>query len=366
MKQLFKTYLLLLLLAPTLVIASNDKFKGKYTKEKKINKEFTVNPNAGLRVNNSYGNIDIVTWNENKTVIEVTIKTNGDDEERVKKRLEEITVDFTANGSLVTAITNFGNKKKNNSWSWWGDGNKGKKVSMEVNYKIKLSKTNTVDLDNDYGAISINDLDGNAKINCDYGQLIIGSLNAENNYLNFDYTNKSTIGYMKSGKINADYSSFSLEKAEQLELSADYTKSEIGSVTTINYNCDYGKVKVEKAKDVIARGDYVNQNIGSVSGNINLNTDYGSISIDRLTSTAKDVIIRSEYTGVKIGYDSGYNFDFIINLEYAGLNGEENLVVTKSSKDGSDKSYEGYYGKNNSGNTMNINSDYGGVTLKKY
>ncbi|MDT0554973.1 hypothetical protein [Patiriisocius hiemis] len=366
MKQLFNTPLLLLLLVPALVFANNDKFKGKYTKEKKINKEYSVNANAGLRVNNSYGNIDIVTWSENRTVIEVTIKTNGDDEEMVKKRLDEITVDFTANGSLVTATTNFGNKKKNNSWSWWGDGNKNKKVSMEVNYKIKLPKTNTVDLDNDYGAININDLDGNAKINCDYGQLIIGSLNAEDNYLNFDYTNKSAIGFMKSGKINADYSSFSLGKTESLELTADYTKSEIGTVTNINYNCDYGKVQIGKAGDIIGRGDYVNQSIGTVSGSINLNTDYGSISIDRLTSTAKDVTIRSEYTGVKLGYDSGYSFNFIINLEYAGLNGEENLVVTKSSKDGSDKSYEGYHGNNNSGNTMNINSDYGGVTLKKY
>ena len=60
MKQLFNICLLALLI-PALVSATNDpKFNGKYTKEKKLKKEFTVNAEAGLTVDNSYGNIDIV------------------------------------------------------------------------------------------------------------------------------------------------------------------------------------------------------------------------------------------------------------------------------------------------------------------
>ncbi len=72
---------------------------------------------------------------------------------------------------------------------------------MEINYTIKVPVTNSVNLENDYGAISLDKLEGQAKISCDYGQLRIGELWAENNSLNFDYTNKSTIAFMKSGKI---------------------------------------------------------------------------------------------------------------------------------------------------------------------
>jgi Holliday junction resolvase-like predicted endonuclease len=177
-------FILFLLLIPTLLFATDGKFDGKYTKEKKINKEYNVNADAGLKVSNSYGNIDIVTWNENRTVIEVLIRTNGNNEENVQKRLDEITVDFTANSSLVTAKTLF--KNKNKSWSWWGS--KKKNVSVEVNYTIKIPITNSVDLNNNYGSISLNKLKGNAKISCDYGQIIIGELLADNNSLNFDYT----------------------------------------------------------------------------------------------------------------------------------------------------------------------------------
>ena len=359
MKSFYK-YTLLLLLIPALAVANNGK-KGKYTKEKKLNKEFTVNATAGLLVDNSYGNIDIATWNENRTVIEVTITTNGDNEEKVQEKLDEITVEFSGNGSLVTAKTIFKNSK--GSWSWWS--NNKSNVNMEINYKIKLPVKNTVDLNNDYGAINLDRLEGTAKIGCNYGQLIIGELLGDNNYLNFDYTDKSTIAYMKSGKINADYSGFTLEKTEKLELNADYTNSEILEVKSLNYNNDYGKIHVGNAKDVIGQGDYLSHSFDRISGSLNLNADYGSIKIERVTSTAKDITINADYTGVRLAFEAGYSFDFIARLSYASLKGEEDLNVTKSDKDYTSKTYEGYHNIKNSGNKININSSYGGVTFKK-
>jgi hypothetical protein len=338
-----------------------DKFKGKYTKEKTVNKEFTVNQNANLEVENKYGNIDIVTWNENRTVFEIHIKANGNDEARVQERLNEIRIEFSASNSQVSARTKFGDKSKWNSW--WGSGKK--KVSVEVNYVIKLPVGNSVDLNNDYGAINLTEIDGTANIDCDYGQLNIGELRGDDNYLNFDYTNNSTIEYMKNGKINADYSGFTLERVGDLELTADYTRSVVNQAQNVNYNCDYGKVTIENAQDVVGRGDYVTNRLGTISGSVNLNTDYGSIRIERMTASAQDVTIQSDYTGIKLGFDSGYSFNFALDLSYSGFSGDENVNVTSKSVHNSKKQYEGFHGTKNSGNRVNINSDYGGVTFIK-
>lgn len=360
MKTKYKTLLFIFLL-PAILFANHGKLKGKYTKEKTINKEYVVNPNAELQVKNSYGNIDIITWNENRTVIVVTIRTNGNDEVKVQQRLDDITVEFTGNASLVTAKTKFKNKKK--YWKWWGS--KNNKISIEINYTIKIPVTNSVDLNNNYGAISINKLEGIAKINCDYGHLFIGELLAEDNYLNFDYTSKSTIGYMKSGKINADYSDFTLDKVERLELDADYTDSEIIEATNINYNCDYGKVVIGKVKTLVGNGDYVNHRIGTVTGSLKLISDYGSIKIKRLTASVNNATIDADYTGIKIGFDNDFNFDFNFNLSYASFKGEENVTVKHSSINGKNKKYSGFHGVEYSGSSVNVNSEYGGLTLIK-
>lgn len=343
-----------------LMATANEKFKGKYTKTKTLNKEYTVNANAGVRIDNAYGNIDITTWSENRVVIEVTITTNGNNEEKVQKRLDEIEVDFSGSATQVTAKTEFNGKK--GGWSIWGKNNN---VQVEVNYEIKMPVTNSVDLNNDYGAINLNRLEGNAKINCDYGQIVIGDLMADNNSLNFDYTNNSTIDYMKSGRINADYSSFTIDKAERLEVNADYSTSEIQDVKDLNYNSDYGKLIVGKVDKLVGRGSYLPNKIGTVTGSLNLNTDYGSIQVDELASSVREVVIKSDYTGVKLGYASNWNFNFVVKLSYAGFNTSDDINIQRSDKSSSNKLYEGYHGSQNSGNTININSTYGGVTLKK-
>lgn len=360
MKPLFKTCIIAVLL-PMMAFAGPETFKGKYTKEKTLKKEYTVNANAGLKIENSYGNINIVTWNENRTSIVVTIKTNGDDENDVQNKLNDITVDFSASSSLVTAITNFSNDKS--SWSWFG--NKNKNISMEINYLIKIPVTNSVNLDNNYGAISINKLQGNAKINCDYGQLILGELLGDNNTLSFDYTDKSSIQFMKNGTINADYSGFTLGKAEEINLNADYTNSEILEVKSLNYTCDYGKITIKKTQDLMGRGSYITSKIGIVTGSANLNSSYGDITIDRLTSTAKNVSITGDYTQIKLGFESGFNFNFLVNTSYSGFNGENTVTVKKTSKDGSDKMYSGYHGSQSTSNNININSNYGNVTFNE-
>ncbi|PHS64142.1 MAG: hypothetical protein COB12_08380 [Flavobacterium sp.] len=356
MKSQFKS-IVFLLLFPALLMATDGKYK--YTKKKTINKEFTVNANAMLEVDNSFGNVDIVTWNENRIVIEVRIETHGNSEEKTQKRLDAIDVNFSATQSLVSAKTIF---NKNGKKNWFGNNNN---TSMEINYTIKMPVSNSLDLSNDYGSINLNRLEGHAKISCDYGQMIIGELMADNNLLNFDYTSKTTIGYMKSGKINADYSDFTLDKVGKLDLNADYTNSKITEVSNINYNCDYGKITIEKVGSLLGRGDYISHKIGTISGDLNINADYGSIKIEHLTPTVNNVIIKADYTGIKIGYDSQLNFNFSIDMKYASLNGKSDLIVQHSDKRNSSEKLSGFYGSENSGNNININSEYGGVTLTK-
>lgn len=361
MKTYYK-YIALLFLVPAISFANGGKLKGKYTKEKTIQKEFTVNPNAGLKVVNSYGNIDMVTWSENRTVIEVTIISNGNDEEKVQERLRQIDVSFEANASLVEAITKFGNKKS--TWKWWENNNQHTKI--EVNYKIKLPIGNSVNLHNDYGTVSLNKLEGHAKIYCDYGQFIIGELLAEDNHLNFDYTNNSTIDYMKSGKIIADYSSFSLAKAEKIEMVADYTKAEIKEVNNINYNCDYGKVTIDRVNTLMGRGDYVTSRIGTVSGSLNINTSYGAVDVEYFKESTKNITIRTEYTNIKLGIDTQYHFNFDISTVYSSLKGQDLFTINhKKENSGRNSNYKGFHGSENSGNLVNINSTYGNINFIK-
>ncbi|ULC60874.1 hypothetical protein MBM09_07705 [Flaviramulus sp. BrNp1-15] len=355
----FKTFIAFLML-PLFISASN-KIDDKHKKTKTISKTFSVNSNATLKVDNSYGNIDVVTWNDNRIVFEITITTSGNNEEKVEKKLNEIDVKFSSSSDFVSAETQF---NKNSSKSWW-NWNSRNNVNMKVNYVIKMPITNHVDLNNDYGNINLDKLEGRAKINCDYGKITTKELMADNNDLNFDYTKGCYFEYIKSGKINADYSDFTVSKTKTLNINADYTNSEIEIAEDINYNCDYGSLKINKANNISGNGDYLTTVIGDVYKNISIRADYGSIKINRMADNAGNVTIKSDYVGIKIGYAPGYNFDFEIDLEYASLNDDNDLEFTKKIIESSDKYYAGYRGSKSSGNTISVTSDYGSLTLFK-
>ena len=355
-------FVLAFMLVPMLLIAGTDPCnKGKHTKEKVIKKEFQVNANATLEVDNSYGNLDIITWEENRIVFEVTITTNGNDIDKVEDKLDEITVDFNGSANHVSAKTIF-NKSKSNSWFKWNNGNN---VNMKINYVIKMPITNSVNLDNDYGSINLDKLKGQAIINCDYGKITTKELLADNNNITFDYTNNSYFEYIKNGKINADYSGFTVGNAKNLDITADYTKSVVEIAEDVTYNCDYGSITIEKANNVKGDGDYLSTRIGDIYKNLSINADYGSIKIENITANAENITIESDYVGITIGYDPAYHFNFKIDLEYASLRDYEGLEFTKKRVESTDKYYEGYYGNANSGNTLTISSDYGSVTLKQ-
>ncbi len=361
MKTILYNFLILSLLLPLHVAAHNGKLTGRHTKEKTIRKEFRVNPDALLKVRNRYGNLNLTSWNENRVVIEVHIKTNGDNEEKVREKLDEIEVKFNASPSEVNAETVFGEEKGGWNWSW---GRKDK-VNMQVHYTIKLPVKNSVHLNNDYGSIILDRIDGHARISCDYGSLEIGELRGRNNQLMFDYTKNSRIEYLNSGTINADYSSYTIQKAGSLELRADYTHSTIEEMENLVYSSDYGHLDVKSVHNVQGNGDYINVYLGEVYGNVDIAADYGSLKISNLKAKAGNVSINTDYTSVKVGYDAGYSFNFDIQTDYADVNGLDAMELSTIEKRSTSKKFRGYYGDANSPNRLVIRSDYGSVSLYK-
>ena len=352
-------FILALLLLPAIVLASNNTLKGKYKEQKTYHEEFNVNSDALVKIKNSYGNVEVVTWNENRVVIDVTITTSGNNKDKVVEKLKDIYVEFENSSSMVYANTRF--SKKGKSWWNWGKSN----VKMNIDYVVKMPITNSVDLSNDYGSINLDKLEGHAKIDCDYGKITTKELMAENNNISFDYTNNSYFEYINTGKIDADYSGFTVGQTKDLYINADYTKSSVEIAENIKYNCDYGSVTLDKVNNVDGDGDYLTVKIGDVYKNISISADYGSLKIKNMTANAGNITIDSDYMKTTIGYSPDYSFNFNLDLDYGSLNNTDDFNFTLKNTKSSSKKYSGYYGDSNSNNTIRINSDYGSVTFNR-
>ncbi|MGV6845406.1 MAG: hypothetical protein ACWA42_04685 [Lutibacter sp.] len=356
MKKLYNLTVLILLIVPFSLFAKPE--KGKITKKKTIHKTFKVNNDATLEIHNKFGNLEVISWNENKIDIEVTITISGKDEERVVEKLDNISVDFTNNSNYVSAKTKIENSS---SWKIW---KRSSNISMQINYVIKMPITNNVKLNNDYGGINIDKLEGTASINCDYGKIQIGELLNKSNKINIDYTNNSSIAYINEGNINADYSSLEIEKTNNIDLNADYSHIEFNLVKNLNFNCDYGSLKIEEAGFVKGSSDYMSTSIDKLNKYVDINVEYGSFKLKNLNENFEAININASYTPIKIDAPDNASFNIYAKLNYAGFNFDDaKFKFTRKEKDGADKLYEGYYNEANSSSNISIKSDYGSITI---
>ncbi|RZN81025.1 MAG: hypothetical protein EVB11_10710 [Winogradskyella sp.] len=353
--------LIVLLILPTLIFANVTTLSDKVTtRERVIQKSYKVDKNATLKVNNKFGNVDIITWDKNTIEFDILIRVSGNDEDKIEDRLERIDIDFSATNSLVSAITKI-EKNKSNWWNW------GKKMNLklEINYVIKIPITNSIDINNDFGNVNVDTLKGVAKINCDHGNITTKELMADGNELNFDHTKNCYFEYIKSGKINADFSSYTVAKTKDLNISADHTSGHIETAENITYNCDFKSLKVDNVNNITGNADHLTLLIGTVYKNVSVKSDFGSVKIGKMASNAQNISIDAEHARIYLGYDSAYNFNFDINLEHASLKNTDNFNFTKRRLKSSDKYYSGSYGDNSSNNLVKISSEFGSVTFKK-
>ena len=358
MKTIHKLALLLLLI-PSVVMANNEIDKKKrYEKSKTISKKFDVNSNATLEISNKFGDVNVSSWDQNRIEIDVKITVKGNDEDKLEDILEKIRVDFTNSSSLVTAKTILGNK---NNWGFW---KKKKKISYTIDYTVKMPITNNAKLNNDYGGIVLDELEGTADINCDYGKITIGDLKGNDSTINLDYCSSSSVDSMKDGDINIDYSQLSVDSATNVDLSMDYSTMKFGEVGDVSFSADYGSLVVDNANSASGTSDYTGVKFGTINKSLKLNTDYGSVRIKNLANGFDFVDINTEFASVKIGLSPNISFDFVLDLQYAGFKRDNsNINMRKSIKKNNKAHYEGTYGKGNSNSKITIKSEYGGVTF---
>ena len=341
--------LLILIMLPGIVIAGGD---GKVTKERKISKTYVVNSNAGLEIDNKYGQIYVTTWDENKTSIEVMIRVSAKSEETVDKRLNSIDIQFDALKTLIKAKTLIGNFS-------------GRNVNMEINYTIRIPKNGSINLDNEYGAIKLGVINGDSNIRCQYGNLNADELNSNTNIIRIEYCGKSTINYMRTGDVKASYSDFMLTKGNILKINSEYTNMNITDINDINFRTDYGDLKIVNGNKVNGSNDYSSFRIASLSGQLNLTTNYGDINISRVEKSTKNIAINSTYTNVTVKHDDSYSFDFEYKLEYGNLTGTTGLKFTEKKEKDFSSYYKGYY-MNSGENRMYIKAEYGNISLSKF
>lgn len=348
MKQICNA--IILFFVPLFVLANDVKYA--HEKEKTISKTFETSAEALTQISNSYGNINVYLWNENKVAIQVKIKVSGNNEAKVIERLNGISAAIDGNASKVSAKTTFSGKN-------WSTNN----MNYEINYIVKIPRNGSINLTNKYGNIAAENLNGTATIDCQYGSVTLGTFKNKSNSITLAYSQNSSIEFIENVQLKSSYSKIDCKQANQVTFNGNYNTFSSQNTKTLQMATNYTKVHVKNSQKISVDGNYLTLNFGEISQSATVDSNYSSIQMT-MTSKTDQLLINGNYSHSKISCapDAAFDFDFMVG--YGSFKEELGLKYTEKYEKNTSKSYSGYF--NNPGKSkVKITTNYGNIQLLK-
>ena len=311
------------------MIASEEAILKEFKRE--VTKEYSVGANPALQIENKYGNIRIVEGTDNKITFKIEITGKGTTDALAKEYAEAVSIDFSQADDRITAKTVLKEINCNN-------------CSRETHYTVVAPKSVTINLENKYGNIYLENAVKPMKVDLKYGNMEANTLN--NIDIDIKYGN-ITINTCEDIKIDCGYSKIKIGKANHLTTDSKYDDFQIGTISDINMNTKYTKVKIDKLNTSFVCNDF----------------KYCSLDVSEIAPQFSRIKIDAGYSTIKLALDNRHSFKANLSTRYGNIKtGSFSMSNTQTARN--TQSYSGTMGSGNPSATVDITASYGDIIFK--
>jgi hypothetical protein len=320
----------------------------EFTRE--IKKEFNVNPDAKLVLENKYGDIRISNSTENKVTIVVQITVDARDLESAVKIFEKVKINFSNTPDLVEART-------------VTEGNLNVRGRFSIDYIVTMPVTMSLEAENKFGDLVAGEIGGKAKITVGYGNLEINKLSNSDNLIEVKF-GRSDIDWIKGAVMILKYSQFDGDYAGSLNLNSSYSDFSANQVIALDATFEGGNLDLEATSVLTCRSKFSDISIGKLDQKLDLANNYGSFEVDVIPAGFTSVSVTNSYGNIDLGISSSASYHLEADMHYCNLEYDaENATMNYLNDSGQDQHIKGSVGSNPSG-TVKVSSNYGNISLK--
>lgn len=318
-----------------------------------INEQIKVNSSALLKVKNKYGNISCSNWDQQSVAIKVTVNVEAGSQKEADKILNSVSVKLNYTSSLIEAETKFG--------SSWGNS---KNNYMSVDYQIMMPAAIKVDLDNSFGAITMDEVNDKAIIFSAYGSLTANKFLGNENRINVEF-GKGNVNEVKSGNINVKYSNFTLGHGGTIKADFKYSDFEVEKIENLDINIEGGKLKANSISTLIGTTKFTDVKVFVINSSVDISLEYGNVNIIELKPEVSLVDISSKFSGIKIGISPQNTYKLSAKTSFGDFTFPKQIAnFTNVEKTPTKSQYEGTLGKGKFITQVSLDAEYGGIKLE--
>jgi len=356
---------LLILLLPLFAFAGKD---GERV-EKKINREFNIQSNGHVDLQNKYGNIDIAIGESNQVKINIVISVEASSVKKAQETLDRINIEFEEGNNRIQAKTEI---ESSSGWmSWFNTG----RIEMDINYQVLVPVDVYLDLVNKYGNIYVETSDRDISIELAYGNIRLGDING-NLKLNMSYS-EGSISPIRDGHIVLSYSDLEMEDGNDVTMDNKYTDIKTGSIQKlrmessysnlhaisigqVEYNGKYDDLVLEYVGSINAESGYTGIVVDEFEGAGDFDMRYGDLKIHNIHRGFSRINVNTSYTGVELEFKPDAAFSLDAETNYCDIH-HGNLKIAEDTQRSSSSTLKGSRGLG--GGQVIVRMNYGELSI---
>lgn len=344
----FPKYLLLPVLCLLLTGPIYARHSDTFTKE--IRRSFQVSPDAKLVIDNKYGDVQCINWDQNAVRIVVKITVEAHDLDEANKLFDKMQVDISGSASLVEARTQLSQNLRMNG-------------SFSIDYAVNLPATLSLDLTNKFGDIYADEIGGKAVINLGYGNAEINKLSNSDNLVDVRF-GSAHIGSIKGAVMTLKYSNFDGDYAGSLRLNSQYSNFTANKVIALDATYEGGKIEITQSSALTCRSKFSDLRFGTVDSKIDLDISYGSFEAGQIPATFTSIQVSNSFGSVDLGMSADAAYSLEAEMHFCNLDyNEDKLNVSYRDVSSHDQTIRGTIGTNPTA-TVKLTSNYGNISLE--
>ena len=344
------------ILIATAVNAQGDEFT------RVIEREFPVNDQTSLEIDNIYGNVNIMNHDENTLSIEVMVKVNMRDKDRAEEMLNMVNISIAQENNTVKAETRI-NDNINRLFRGFNMGGGG----LEISYSIHMPSNVPVKLANKYGNVFIDELTATSSIDVKYGKLNANRILHDSE----EPLTKLTLAYsdaviQEASWLNADikYSKLDITNSKALVILSKYSKIFITKGSSVVSDSKYDTFEMGTLNNFVITTAYSNIKLDELATKLQVESKYTDVNVGRIPSGFEAVKINSSYGNYRIGIAQGASYRLDGYAKYCSINYPEDQKVSRISEN-NELTVEGVVGNNqNPGSAVTVNTSYCNIRLQ--
>jgi hypothetical protein len=320
---------------------------------KVINKEYTVNPDAQVILDNKFGQIHCNNWDKNLVTIEVRITVSASSQASADKLFD--LVDITSDGSPAKVETRTVINK----------GGFGGNSKINIDYMVNMPGTVNLNITNKFGNIYVNELSGKANLDISYGDMEVNKLLNTDNVIAIKF-GKGTFQNITGAVVTMKYSDMKVEYAGSLFIDSKFSNLKASKIISLSLGFEGGNMEIENSTAITGKSKFSDLNVNHLDKKLELDIQYGSCDVGHIGADFTLVNITNKYGDVKVNIPSESSYKLDADLKFCDLDFPENQAnFTQKITTNTAKSFRATVGKaSNPEATVTVRSEFGNVSLE--